>query len=161
MRITITAVSHVWPARSRTKQSSFSSWLLLRTTCMHSNTHPQSPNRNNAFLNVKSKRIGNLSVTVCVGRSVLLLSSSLFLATQSIFLISDTGEGYLFCLMKMTLRGYAWLITWKTMVVENSFVKVLPVLWFSRNILLNLRYGASGPVWLVGKRNWAVRCFPT
>lgn len=36
MRTTITADSQVWPARSRTKQSSFSSVLLLRITCIPS-----------------------------------------------------------------------------------------------------------------------------
>lgn len=53
---------------------------------------PQSPNTNNAILNVKSKRTGNLSVTVRVGR-LLLLVSSLLLAIQSVFL-TVIWQGY-------------------------------------------------------------------
>lgn len=47
MRITITAASQVWPARSRTKHSSFSSLLLLRTTCAghHSTPTPPTPTK--------------------------------------------------------------------------------------------------------------------
>ena len=53
MRITITAASHVWPARSRTKHSSFSSLQLLRTTCSghHSTpTPPPQPKQNKGHL---------------------------------------------------------------------------------------------------------------
>lgn len=64
--------------------------LLLLTASadyLHVQQHtPQSPNTNDAFLNVKSKRIGNLSITVPVGSLLLLVSSSLFLAIQSVFL---------------------------------------------------------------------------
>lgn len=53
MRITITAASQVWPARSRTKHSSFSSLQLLRTTCSghHSTpTPPPQPKQNKGHL---------------------------------------------------------------------------------------------------------------
>lgn len=56
--------------------------LLLLTASadyLHVQQHtPQSPNTNDGILNVKSKRIGNLSTTVSVGRLLLLVSSSSF-----------------------------------------------------------------------------------
>lgn len=47
---------------------------------------PQSPNTKDAILNVKSKREGNLSITVHLRSLLLLVSSSLLLAVQSVFL---------------------------------------------------------------------------
>lgn len=82
--------------------------LLLLTASadyLHVQQHtPQSPNTNNAILNVKSKRIANLSSTVRVGRLLLLVSSSLLLAVQSVFL-TVIWQSYPLCLMKLTLRG--------------------------------------------------------
>lgn len=80
--------------------------LLLLTASadyLHVQQHtPQSPNTNGGILNVK--RIGNLSITVCMGRLLLLVSSSLLLVVHSVFL-TVIWQGYSLCLMKLTLRG--------------------------------------------------------
>lgn len=82
--------------------------LLLLTASadyLHVQQHtPQSPNTNDDILNVKSKRIENLSITVYVRRLLLLVSSSLLLAVHSVFL-TVKWQGYPLCLMKLTLRG--------------------------------------------------------